>query len=313
MEYRRFGKTGWEVSAIGFGAWGIGGQWGSVEERTAVEAIHAAVDAGVNLFDTADAYGEPPGVSEEFIGKALAGVREDVRIATKVGNFARRHGHGLSFETPLHVTLCCDASLHRMRTDYIDLYQCHLGGCTEPDVFLEAFEDLTDQGKIRAWGVSTNNLDVVRAFNRDGACSVVQLNYSFLNRDAEGGLLDYCRENEIGTLIRGPLRKGIATGKFTPETTFTDSVRSKWNDGPQREQFLREVATTERLDFLETQDRTMAQAALQFVLAHPGVTTAIPGAKNPEQARANAAAADGSLSEEELQRVRELTPGPENA
>ena len=147
---------------------------------------------------------------------------------------------------------------------------------------------------------------VLQQFNRDGNCAVCQLNYSTLRRDAELALLPYCQENNIGTLIRGPLAQGILTGKFTPETTFTDWVREDWNAGEARERFLRNLQIVDKLGFLENETRNMAQAALQFVLAHPGVTCPIPGAKNVAQIEANAAAADGELSGDELQRINQI-------
>ncbi|MEX0885020.1 MAG: aldo/keto reductase [Phycisphaeraceae bacterium] len=309
MQYRKLGKTGWDVSAIGFGAWGIGGQWGDVERATAEATIRAAHDAGMNFFDTADAYGVPPGVSEELIGQVLAPIRDDVLIASKVGNWARRAGHALAYTSPLHVVLCCDASLHRLKTNHIDLYQCHVADLQEPDVFLEAFETLKQAGKIRAYGISTNSIDVTRRFNRDNTCATVQLDYSVLNREPERELLPYCKQQNIGTIIRGPLAKGVAADKFTAETTFSDSVREPWNAGRGRERFLNDLKTVEKLRFLNRDDRDMAKAALQFVLSHEAVSTAIPGAKSPEQARANAAAGDaGALLGAELTRVREAAP-----
>ncbi|RMH14269.1 MAG: aldo/keto reductase [Gammaproteobacteria bacterium] len=296
------------MSVIGFGAWGIGGQWGKVEIDQAIDAMNAAYDAGVNFFDTADAYGLPFGDSEHMVGKAFQGKRDKVYIATKVGNFLRRYGKPLPYEDPATVELCCDSSLFRLKTDYIDLYQCHIGDCTEPDVFLEAFDRLIDKGKIRAFGISSNRLDVIQGFNRDGRCTSAQIDYSYINRSAERDVLPYCHEHGIGTIIRGPLRKGICAGKFTADTTFTDSVRERWNSGEGRKQFLKELAIAERVRFLERPDRTMARAALQFVISHPAVTTAIPGAKNREQALANAEAGNNTLTPEELEKVRGLTP-----
>jgi myo-inositol catabolism protein IolS len=304
MRYRTLGKTGWQVSAVGMGCWGIGGQWGPVEEAEAIRTIHAAIDLGVNLFDTADSYGL--GVSEELVGKAVRGKRDDVFIATKVGNFARRQNQPLSFAIPEHVYLCCDASLGRMQTDHIDLYQCHIGNLEDPTVFLEAFDRLVERGKIRHFGISTNSLAVLQAFNRAGRCAAAQINYSILNRSAEGDILPYCRENNIGTLIRGPLAQGVLAGKFTAETRFSDSVRQSWNAGAAHARFLQQVATVDALRFLERPGRSMAQAALQFVLANPAVTCPIPGAKNVAQITANATAADGELTAEELARVRAL-------
>ncbi len=307
MQYRTLGKTNWDVSTIGFGAWNIGGQWGEVDEKTAIDTIRAGYDAGINFFDTADAYGVPPGRSEDLVGRALADVRDKVFIATKVGNLYRRAGHPLPYTHPGHVQVCCEASLHRMKIDHIDLYQCHIGNLTEPDAFLEAFDKLIEQGKIRAFGISTNNVEVAQAFNRNNKCATVQLEYSLLNRKAEEALLPYCQEHDLGVIVRGPLAKGIATGKFTAQSTFDDSVRQGWNEGEAREQFIRKVQTIEKVRFLGKDNRTMAQAALQFVLAHPAITTAIPGAKSPAQVQANTAAADGSLTHEELSRTQEAT------
>jgi myo-inositol catabolism protein IolS len=312
VQYRTLGKTGWQVSVIGLGTWNIGGQWGEVDDRTALATVWRAYECGVNFFDTADAYGEPPGRSEELLGKALQGIRHEVFIATKVGNWARRHGHPLPYTSPLHIVACCHASLYRLRTDYIDLYQCHIGNPTdaEIDVFLEAFERLKEQGKIRAYGISTNSIDALIRFNKQGTCATCQLDYSILNRAPERDLLPYCQEKGIGVIVRGSLAMGILSGKFTPDTVFTDEVRRSWNEGERRERFLRRLEIVERLRFLERDGRTMAQAALQFVLAHPAVSCAIPGAKSPQQAEANATAGDGALTEEELKAIDEIVqPG----
>jgi len=311
MEQRIFPKTGWNVGRIGFGAWGIGGQWGPVAREQADQALLAALDAGMTFLDTADAYGEPPGLSEEILGKTLQCEkrRDQVVLATKVGNFGRRSGHPLPFTDPLHVELCCDASLHRLRTDRIDLYQCHLGDPSpaQTEVFLTAFDTLLRKGKIRALAISTHLLGPCEAFNRDGRLAAVQLDYSLLNRKPEADLLPWCQQHEVATIIRGPLAQGLLAGKFDAETRFTDSVRTKWNEGSGREQFLKRLKTVEALKFLERPGQTLAQAALRFVLAHPAVTVAIPGAKSPDQARANAEAGDASLTAEELEKAGRAT------
>jgi aryl-alcohol dehydrogenase-like predicted oxidoreductase len=305
VKYRRFGKTNWQISTISMGCWGIGGQWGTVAEGEAIRTIQTAVDLGVTLFDTADAYGL--GVSEELVGKALRGRRDGVYVATKVGNFARRLGHPLSYVVPEHVYLCCDASLGRMKVDVIDLYQCHIGNLDDPSIFLEAFERLVEQGKIRRYGISTNSLDVLKRFNRDGTCATCQINYSILNQTAAADILPYCQQKDIGTLIRGPIAQGVLAGKFDENTTFDDQVRAGWNAGEGRERFLRQVRQADQLRFLERSGRTMAQAALQFVLSNPAVTAAIPGAKNVAQIQANAAAADGALTVDESEKIYQLS------
>jgi len=305
MQYRRFGKTGWNISSVSMGCWGIGGQWGPVAEDEAIRTMHAALALGVNLFDTADAYGL--GVSEELVGKALQGRSDDIYVATKVGNFARRVGHPLSFATPHHIYLCCDASLGRMKRDTIDLYQCHIGDLPDPTIFLEAMDRLVEQGKIRHYGISTNSLQVLERFNQHGHCASCQINYSILSRSAERDILPYCQTNDIGALIRGPLAQGLLTGKFAADTHFDDSVRQGWNEGPAHERFLKQLRQAEQLRFLERLGRTMAQAALQYTLAHPAVTAPIPGAKNVRQITDNASAADGGLTSDELAKVNEIS------
>ncbi len=308
MQYRRLGKTGWQVSAISMGCWGIGGQWGPVAEEEAIRTIHAALDLGINLLDTADAYGL--GVSEELVGKALRGRKRDgMYVATKVGNFARRQNAALTYDSPHHVYLCCDASLGRMKIDTIDFYQCHIGDLKDPSVFLEAFERLVEQGKIRAYGISTDSVAVAEAFNREGHCAAVQLNYSMVNRAPEAELLPWCAANDVGTLLRGPIAQGLLAGKFTPETRFDDSVRMGWNEGEAHTRFLDRVAKVEQLRFLERPDRSLAQAALQWTLLNPAVTCAIPGAKDVAQITSNAQAADGTLSADERERVTAVLAG----
>ena len=305
MRYRRLGKTDWQVSAVSMGCWGIGGQWGPVAEDEAIRTMHLALDLGVNLFDTADAYGQ--GLSEELVGKAFRGNRDGIYIATKVGNFARRANHPLSYESPEHVYLCCDASLGRMKIDTIDLYQCHLGDLSDPSIFLEAMERLVEKGKIRHYGISTNRLDVVERFNRGGQCASCQINYSIVNQTAAADILPYCLANDIGTLIRGPIAQGVLAGKFNPQSTFDDIVREGWNTGTGRERFLHQIETVEKLRFLERPDRSLAQAALQWVLANPAVTTPIPGAKNVAQICSNSLAAEGELTADELARVKSVS------
>ena len=306
MRYRRLGKTGWDVSAVSMGCWGIGGQWGPVEEQEAIATIHAARDAGVNLFDTADAYGM--GISETLVGKALKGKPDDVYIASKVGNWGRRFDDPLALNSIWSVINCCHASLYRLGLDTIDLYQCHVGTPERPDVFVEAFERLKQEGKIRHYAISTNALPALEALNVAGARASCQLNYSILARDAEKDILPYCLQNDIGVLLRGPLAMGVLAGKFTAETRFEDSVRARWNEGPQHEDFLRRVEQAEKLRPLVRENRSLVDVALQFTLANPAVTCPIPGMKSPAQARQNAAAADGELSAEDLALIDAACP-----
>lgn len=282
MEYRTFGKIGWSCSALGFGCWGLGGQWGSVSEDEALATVRGALDRGVNFFDTADAYGIPPGRSESLLGKALTGRRKKALIATKLGYWGKRQDATLPITHPCHVALCCDASLYRLRTDCIDLYQCHLDDCPNPEIFVEAFEDLRDQGKIRAWGVSTDRLEVALAFHRLGALGAVQFEMSLLNLSPAKGLLAFCREAGIATIIRGPLAQGLLTGKFSPDSRFTDEIRAAWNEGEERLRFQENLKRVEIIR-AEAEGRPLVAHSLASILAMPGVTTLIPGAKSIRQ------------------------------
>ena len=302
MKYRRLGKTGWEVSAVSVGAWALGNQWGDLTDETARETVRAALDCGINLFDVADGYG--PLLAEERLGRALGSERSSVFIATKVGNLGNRQGHAQAYTHPLHIVSACHASLHRLGTDYIDLYQCHQAEPDNVEVFLEGFAILRDQGKIRHFGVSSGNADVIARFDAVGECAIAQIDYSIVRRGAERAALPLCRERDIGTLIRGSLGQGVLTGKYDEETRFSDSVRARWNDGGRRDLFLQELAVAEAVGRMSRPGRGPVELALGFVLAHPAVSCAITGAKSPGQIRANAAAAGSTLTAAELAEIR---------
>ena len=214
MLYRPFGKTGWNVSAIGMGTWNIGNQWGEMDEATAWATVRAAYEQGMNLFDTAESYGIPNGLSEERLGAALAGIRHQVYVVSKIGHWGKRTGQGVPKTTVDMIRLCCHASLGRLRTDWLDVVLCHEGDIEDPSVYLEAFEMLKQRGRIRAYGISTNDLEVLERFNVHGTCSVVEVDYSLLNRAPEADLLPYCQEHGIAVLVRGPLRRGLLAGKY---------------------------------------------------------------------------------------------------
>ncbi len=304
MEYRTLGKTGFRVSAIGMGCWAIGGDaWGPVEDRDSIAAIKRALELGVNFFDTADVYGR--GRSERLLARGLLGRRQDAIVATKVGLWRSGPDRPNAYAEPKLVVESCEQSLERLQTDYIDVYQCHLWWDENTEVFLEAFDALKSQGKIRASGLSTNQIDHVRHFNQSGTCDVLQFDYSILNRSPETDILPYCEKEQIGTIVRGPLKMGMLTGKFTPNTTFPEGdIRRPW---PEQDWYRESLEKVERLRAL-SDGRSMAQAALQFVLRHPAVHTAIPGAKTVGQVEANAAAADGRLTDRDLELIEAVAP-----
>lgn len=289
MLYREFGQTGFNVSTIGMGTWNIGNQWGELDQKTAIATVRSAIDHGINLFDTAESYGIPAGLSEERLGKALQGVRDRVYLVTKIGRWGRRSGQTVPMTTVDMMRLCLHACLYRLRTDYIDVMLCHEGKIEDPSVYLEAFEQMQEQGYIRAFGISTDKLKVLKKFNVNGNCKVVETDYSMLNRKPEAEFLPYCQEHGIAVLVRGPLHKGLLSGKYSPNSVFTDTVRSEWYDTEgSRERLVDNLAKVERLKTVLQPGQAMVSAALQFVTSHPVQPVAIPGAKSPEQAVMNA-------------------------
>jgi len=301
MLYRRFGKTGWPVSATGMGTWNIGNQWGELDDATAWATVRAAFESGINLYDTAESYGVPNGLSEERLGAALAGIRHQVYVASKIGHWGERTGQGVPKTTVDMIRLCCHASLGRLRTDWLDVVLCHEADIEDPGVYVEGFEVLKERGRIRAYGISTNDLEVLKRFNARGTCDVVEVDYSLIHRDPEGALLPYCEAHDIAVLVRGPLRRGLLAGKYDMDSVFTDDVRATWNVGqPGRAEFERDIAQVAKLKQVLEPGSDMVTAALRYVISHPVAPVAIPGAKSPEQARMNAAAGERALAVSEI-------------
>ena len=308
MLYRDWGKTGWKVSAIGMGTWNIGNQWGEIDDVTAWATLRSAFEHGINLFDTAESYGIPNGLSEERLGMALAGIRHRVYVVSKIGHWGNRAGLKVPKTAADMIRLCAHASLYRLRTDWHDVLLCHEGNLQDPSVYLEAFEMLKQQGLLRVYGISTNDLQVLKRFNVNGTCSVVEVDYSLLNRAPETDILPYCQEHGIAVLVRGPLRKGLLSGKYTLDSVFADEVRATWNKGgTNRANLEREVAQVEKLKTALKAGDEMATTALRFVISHPMAPVAIPGAKSPSQVAMNAAAGDRTLSSEEMNQLTALT------
>ena len=311
LNYRRLGKSGMMVSEIGMGLWAAGGDaWGETDDQKILDAVDYALDAGINFFDTADVYGG--GHSEELLGKAMQGRRDKFIVATKIGWFDFDGDKGQSAYTTVEKLIAgVESNLRRLDTDYVDVIQSHID-FRDPtmEVFLEGFQQLQRDGKVRAYGVSTSNFEYLQAFNADGNCATLQIDYSILNRTSEADSLPYCQEHNIGVIVRGALAMGILTGKFTPETRFSEGdFRARWHENPDEyEIFLDDLKKVEALRPL-ADGRTLAQLALQFVLAHPAVTTVIPGVKNVAQMDANLKAGLlPPLTEAELEQIAAIVP-----
>ena len=306
MLYREFGKTGWSVSAVGQGCWNIGNQWGEMTDDDADRILRAAFDGGINLFDTAESYGVPNGTTELRLGRTLKNLKRDqVFVVSKVGNWGKRTGQGVPKTTPDMIRVCGHACCGRMRTDYVDVMLCHEGDIEDPSIYIEGFKALRDEGFIREYGISTNDIDVLKRFYdvSDGECAVVEVDYSLLNRQPEQHLLPFCREKNIAVLVRGPLAKGVLSGRYDENTVFDDMVRSKWNRGEtDRPAYEEMLAAFTKLQAIVTGD--VVETALRYVFSHPAAPVAIPGATRPEQARANAEAGAELLDTELLGRLQ---------
>jgi aryl-alcohol dehydrogenase-like predicted oxidoreductase len=305
-------RSGIEVTEIGLGLWAVAGSsWGPGDDRDSLEAIETALELDVNFFDTADVYGD--GHSEELLGKAMRDRRDRFVVATKIGwvgfdQEARRS----QYDTVDKLIDGVRGSLTRMETDHVEVIQCHIG-YPEPNtpVFIEGFRKMKEEGIVKAWGVSTGDIDVLRTFNADGDCEVLQTDYSILNRTAEREILPYCQENGIGVIARGPLAMGLLAGKFSPGDTFpAGDFRRAWIEDPaQNEQYRRDLEVVAALRDVVPDHENMSQFALRFVKSHPAVTTVIPGARNRQQSASNSRAGlSPDLSDEEMAAVDRLVP-----
>ncbi|MEA2024795.1 MAG: aldo/keto reductase [Actinomycetota bacterium] len=300
MKYRTLGSTGYNVSEIGFGAWAIGADWGSVDDTTAMGALHAAVDAGVNFIDTADVYGD--GRSERFVAR-LVRERSDVDlvVATKAGR--RLDPHTADGYTGENIERFIDRSLTNLETDALDLVQLH---CPPTDVYyepelFEALDAIKEKGKIRHYGVSVERVEeAMKAIEYPGV-ETVQIIYNMFRQRPADRFFDVARALDIGIIVRVPLASGLLTGKMTADTVFAADDHRAYNRHGEAFDvgetfagvpFEVGLEAASELAGVKPVDATMAQFALRWILTSGAVSTAIPGAKNPEQAIANAAVSD---------------------
>jgi aryl-alcohol dehydrogenase-like predicted oxidoreductase len=309
---RTLGKTGLDVTEIGLGLWAAGGdQWGPTDDREVLDTIDYCLDEGINFYDTADAYGE--GHSEELLGKAMQGRRDRFIVASKIGWLDFNHDLQMTaYDTVEKFIATVENNLRRLQTDYIDIMQNHINFREKNmEIFLEGFQRLQRDGKIRAYGASTSDFEFLKTFNADDGCATLQIDYSILNRTAEAEIFPYCQEHNIGVIIRGALAMGILTGKFKADSQFPEGdFRQNWQNNPDEHQtYLSDLQKVEELrPIAEVGGRTLAQFALQFTLAHPAVGTVIPGAKNVNQMRNNLQAAiHPPLSADELAQIDAIT------
>jgi aryl-alcohol dehydrogenase-like predicted oxidoreductase len=295
---RRLGRTGRDVSEIGFGAWQIGADWGDVDESAAMATLHAAADAGVTFFDTADVYGD--GRSERLVGRLLrerAG--EPLTVATKMG---RRLPQTVENYSPEHFRAWNDRSRENLGVETLDLVQLH---CPPTDLYYhpEVFADLdamVREGRIAAYGVSVERVEeALKAIEYPNVATVQMIFNPFRQRPASVFLGEAARRG-VGVIVRVPLASGLLSGRYTRDTTFAADDHRTFNRAGEAFDvgetfagvpFETGLDAVEELRPLVPDGATLAQLALRWILMHDAVSTVIPGARSPEQARANAAAA----------------------
>lgn len=319
MEYRKLGNTDIEISAVTFGAWAIGGwMWGGNEKKDSIKALHACFDTGITTIDTAPIYGM--GASEEIVGEALEGKRQEVKILTKYGMRWDDKNGEFFFESEMNdgtpvkiykyaakesVIKECENSLRRLRTDYIDLYQIHWHDATTPIAeTMEAVAQLKKEGKILAAGVCNYTAEWVTEADETLEIVSNQVPYSMVKRDIEADVVPQALEKNKAILAYSPLQRGLLTGKITPDYQFGEG------DHRPGTAFFKEgnlVKTNAFLDKIKpiADDKgiTLAQLVIRWTLDQPGITCALVGARNEKQVKENAIAGEVSISAEEMQLI----------
>lgn len=297
MNYRSFGRTGWQVSEVGYGAWAIGAGWGAVEDRDSMAALNAALDLGVNFFDTADVYGD--GHSERLIARLRRQRSEPFYVVTKAGR--RLDPHTADGYNADNLTRFVERSLKNLETDCLDLVQLH---CPPTDVYYRpevfaALDDLVQAGKIKYYGVSVEKVEeALKAIEYPGVQSVQIIFNMFRLRPAELFFREALRR-QVGIIARVPLASGLLTGKMSLATSFSADDHRQFNRFGQSfdvgetfsgVDFETGLQAVELLRPLVPAGATMAQVALRWILMFDAVSTVIPGAKNPAQVADNVAA-----------------------
>ncbi len=309
MNQRKLGREGLEVSEIGLGCMGMSYAYGSADEAESVATIHHALDSGVSLLDTADMYG--PFVNEELVGRAIAGRRHEVVLATKFGNVVGPDGKIRGIDgRPEYVRKSCDASLKRLGLDHIDLYYQHRVDRTVPiEETVGAMAELVKAGKVRYLGLSEASAATIRRAHKVHPISALQTEYSLWTRDVEDEILPTVRELGIGFVAYSPLGRGFLTGRFK---RFEDLPADDWrrtNPRFQGENFQKNLHLVEKVQEIAGEKGvTPGQLALAWVLARGEDVVPIPGTTRRTHLDENIAATKVSLSAQELARLDEVAP-----
>jgi methylglyoxal reductase len=314
MQLRELGQSKIQASVIGLGTWAIGGwAWGGTDEARAIEGIHAALDAGINLIDTAPAYGL--GRSEEIIGRAIKDRRDKVVLATKCGlvwhtqqgrHFFDEEGKPVHrYLGPESIRHEVEQSLRRLGTDYLDLLQTHWQDPTTPiEETMGALLELKREGKIRAIGISNASREDLERYLKVGPVDVAQEKYSMLDRRIEAGLLPLARERGVAILAYSPLELGLLSGKIGPDRVFPEDDQRHGHPLFTPENLARVDAMLKEIaPIAERLGLTLAQLVVAWTVAQPGITHALVGARNAQQARENAASGTAAIGPEDLQAI----------
>ena len=309
MELTRLGRTDLLVSRICFGTWQFGGDWGEVDRDDALAAVRSAREAGINFFDTAQGYGF--GLSEQILaeglGQELRKRRDDVVIATKGG--LRPDGDDVLRDCSREwLRQGVEDSLGHLGVDHIDLYQLHWPDVDTPfEETAGALSELVREGKIRHVGVSNFSTEQTAELDRVITVETTQPPYNLLRRDFERDELPWCREHDVGVLVYGPLAHGLLSGRFKPGDTLADDDWRSGTDLFEGEAFERNLEVVAQLEEMaDAHGHTVAQLAVAWTLAQPGVHAAIVGARRPEHIVGTAAAADVKLSEDDLAEIDQV-------
>ncbi|WP_375771042.1 aldo/keto reductase [Archangium gephyra] len=309
MEQRALGKQGLKVSALGLGCMGMSDFYGSGDEKESISVIHRALELGVNFFDTADMYG--PFTNEKLLGKAIAGRRDQVILATKFGNVRAEDGSFLGISgKPDYVLKACDASLKRLGVDHIDLYYQHRVDTTVPiEDTVGAMAQLVKQGKVRYLGMSEAAPDTLRRAHKVHPISALQTEYSLWSRDPEDDVLPTVRELGIGFVPYSPLGRGFLTGRYRRLEDLEPNDWRRHNPRFQGDNFAKNLQLVDKINELAARKKVKAsQLALAWVLAQGKDLVPIPGTKHVKYLEENIAAADLRLSPEELREIDAIAP-----
>ena len=312
MEYRPFGQTGIEVSAIGVGCWEIGGGYGSIEEQEFTAAVHTALDLGITCFDTAEAYGF--GASERSLAKALGDRRKDAIVVTKLG-IGYKEAPNYRDSSRGRVMVSIEKSLKNLNTDYVDVYMVHWPDLNTPfEETMRALDDVVRQGKARAIGISNFRREQIETSMTTRRVDVAQYCWNMFDRRMDQEILPYCREHNMGVMAYGSLAYGLLSGTFHADMTFDEG---DWRARQGRmgginlfqtmfgpDHFLNNIKAVEELKGLAAgYNKSLPQFALRWTLSHPAVSTALVGCRRAAEVEDNVGALGWDIRQEDFAEI----------